>query len=101
MARAKGSKNPNAGRPKGSKNKSRQAVIDKLEELDCDPLAGMANIAKLAMESADYQLAGNMYKELAQYQAPKLKSIELSGVDGSAIKTQSTWTVLPVTPINA
>ena len=91
MARLKGSKNPNAGRPKGSKNKSRQAVIDKLEELDCDPLAGMAKIAKLAMGSADYQLAGNMYKELAQYQAPKLKAIEHSGNQDAPVQLVIQW----------
>lgn len=61
----------------------------------------MAEIADIAMRSEDYQLAGQMYKELAQYQAPKLKSVELSGPDGNAIKTESTWTVLPVTPIDA
>lgn len=84
------------GRKTGTTNKKTQSVIDKLEELKCDPIEGMAKIAKQAMGEGDLQLAGNMYKELAQYVAPKRKSIEITGEDGGPIKTSSTFNFIPV-----
>jgi hypothetical protein len=66
--------NPN-GRPKGSKNKQTLAVIDRLEALGCDPIEGMARIAM--DEGADMSLRAQMYKELAQYIAPKRKAVEM------------------------
>ena len=84
------------GRAKGVKNKATLSVIERLKDLDCDPIEGMALIAKQAMGEGDMQLAGNMYKELAQYVAPKRKSIELTGEDGEAIKTSSTFNFIPV-----
>jgi hypothetical protein len=67
------------GRVKGTPNKKTQGVIDKLAELKCDPIEGMAKIAEQAMSEGDLPLAGNMYKELAQYVAPKRKAMEISG----------------------
>jgi hypothetical protein len=67
------------GRKKGVPNKNTQAVVDQLIALNCDPIEGMAIIAKKSMEAEDYATAGTMYKELAQYVAPKRKSIEVSG----------------------
>ena len=71
-----------AGRKKGKPNKKTQEVLDKLAELNCDPIEGMARIAKQAIDEGELQLAGNMYKELAQYVAPKRKAIEHTGKDG-------------------
>lgn len=70
------------GRVKGTPNKKTQDVIDRLNALGCDPIEGMAKIAKTALASDDLQLAGQMYKELAQYVAPKRKAIEMTGADG-------------------
>jgi hypothetical protein len=67
------------GRVKGTPNKPTQNISDKLAELDCDPIEGMATIARQAMDENDLILAGSMYKELAQYVAPKRKSIEMTG----------------------
>jgi|TARA_R110000822_G_scaffold199608_1_gene337300 hypothetical protein len=67
------------GRVKGTPNKPTQNIIDKLAELDCDPIEGMATIARQAMDENDLILAGSMFKELAQYVAPKRKSIEMTG----------------------
>ena len=64
------------GRRKGTPNKQTQDVIEKLEELDCDPIAGMARLALQAEEDGDKNLAAQMYKELAPYIAPKRKAIE-------------------------
>ena len=64
------------GRVAGTPNKRTQAVTERLEELDCDPIAGMARIAKQAEEAGEMSLAGQMYKELAPYIAPKRRAIE-------------------------
>ena len=77
---AKGKKT--GGRVAGTPNKNNQSIMDKLAELDCDPLEGMAKIAKAAMAEGEFVLAGTMFKELAQYIAPKRKSIEMSGEMG-------------------
>lgn len=73
---AKGKKT--GGRVAGTPNKNNQTIMDKLAALDCDPIAGMATIAKESMEAKDYATALNAYKDLAQYVAPKRKSIEMT-----------------------
>lgn len=64
-------------RPKGSKNKRTQEIEEKLAALGCDPIEGMAKIAKNPKNTAE--LRGKMFAELAQYVAPKRKAIEHSG----------------------
>jgi len=64
------------GRKKGTPNKRTKEIIDKLDDLGCDPIIGMAKIAM--DETQDIALRGNMFKELAQYIAPKRKAIEHS-----------------------
>ena len=73
---AKGMKT--GGRQKGTPNKNNQPIIDKLAELNCDPIEGMATIARKAMDEGEFILAGTMFKELAQYVAPKRKSVEMN-----------------------
>jgi len=41
---AHGGKREGAGRPKGSKGKTYQKIVKRLEELNCDPLMGMAEM---------------------------------------------------------
>ena len=65
------------GRAKGKKNKVSELVRDRLKVLKCDPIEQLVIIARQAQEKDDLHLAGAMYKELAAYVAPKLKSIEL------------------------
>ena len=84
------------GRKAGTPNTKTVSIIDKLKSLKCDPIEGMAIIAKQAMEEGELQLAGNMFKELAQYVAPKRKSIEITGEDGGPVKTSSTFNFIPV-----
>ena len=79
---AHGGKRPGAGRKNGSKARKTVCVQEKLEKLGCDPIEGMVEIAKEAMTNEDYTLAASMYKELAQYVAPKRKAIELSNEEG-------------------
>lgn len=84
-----GSGQKKGGRAKGTSNKATRDVIEKLEALGCDPITGMAEIAALARKSGDLSLAGSMYKELAQYVAPKRKALEVSGNGGDPI--QISW----------
>ncbi len=79
------------GRKKGTPNKANQDIQAKLLELGCDPIEGMAIIAGRSMEEGELQLAGQMYKELAQYVAPKRKALEVTGKDGGPM--QSRWEV--------
>src|SRR5919109_1554618 len=64
------------GRQKGTPNKRTLVVTERLEALGCDPIEGMARIAM--DENTELSLRAQMYKELAQYAAPK-KTIEVSG----------------------
>ena len=65
------------GRKKGTPNKKTSDIQKRLDALGCDPLEGMAKIAEEAMEKKSYSLALMAYKELAQYVAPKRKSVEM------------------------
>ena len=91
------SRKKSGGRAKGTPNKSTKDVIERLKELKCDPIEGMAEIAKQALKADDLSLAGQMYKELAQYIAPKRKAMEVTGADGQEIQTASTINFIPVT----
>ncbi len=61
------------GRTKGSKYKQTLTAIDRLEALGCDPIEGIARI--FTGEAADLSIRAQTYKELAQYIAPKRKSV--------------------------
>lgn len=65
------------GRKKGTPNKRTQIVIDRLDELDCDPLEGMVRIAKNAEEAGELAIACKVYSELAQYCYPKRKAVDV------------------------
>jgi hypothetical protein len=84
------------GRQKGTPNKATQSIQQRLDDLGCDPIEGMVKIANEALNNADLQLAGNMYKELAQYVAPKRKSIEHTGVDGETLQLVTRVELIPL-----
>src|SRR3712207_6142391 len=65
------------GRQVGTPNKQTKAVAERLEALGCDPIEGMARIAM--DESQPIALRASMYRELAQYVAPKRKGLEHKG----------------------
>lgn len=73
------------GRPVGSPNRRSYDVAARLAELGCDPLESMARLAKESEASGDMALAGSMYKELAQYVAPKRKAVEVTGENGGSV----------------
>jgi hypothetical protein len=58
-----------------SRSKQTLAVIDRLQAFGCDPIEGMAQIAM--DERAELSIRAQMYKELAQYVAPKRKAVEM------------------------
>ena len=62
------------------------AVAEKPDALGCDPIAGMAKITIDA--SQPIQLRATMYRELAQYIAPKRKAMEVTGEDGGPVKNE-------------
>lgn len=76
----RGGKRPGAGRPKGSPNKATLEIEQRLADLECDPIKGMATIA--ANAEASLELRGRMFAELAQYLYPKRKAVETT-VSGS------------------
>ena len=62
------------GRRPGTPNRRTLDVIERLDALGCDPIAGMAQIA--LNEAAPVEVRARMYAELAQYVAPKRKAVE-------------------------
>lgn len=64
------------GRVAGTPNKRTLDIQQRLDELKCDPIEGMAKLAQ--DKSNTPELRGRMYSELAQYVAPKRKAIELA-----------------------
>lgn len=88
--RAKGSKKtPGSGRKKGTPNlrnfEFRKSVLEKLIELKCDPIEGLA---KIAQSRAKANVRARCYSDLAGFIYPKLLRTEVSGVDGNAIKVE-------------
>jgi hypothetical protein len=74
------------GRKKGTPNKRTLEVTERLAELGCDPIEGMA---RLAMNEANApELRGRMFSELAGFVAPKRKAVEHTGADGGLIETR-------------
>jgi hypothetical protein len=95
----KGQRVEGSGRKKGTLNKQTVDVLEKLAALNCDPIQGMAEIAIEAKLSGDMALAGQMYKELAQYVAPKRKAIEHTGAEGGPIQQSiSRIELVPIYP---
>lgn len=75
------------GRKKGTPNKATKEVQERLEAMNCDPIEGLAAIAKETRQQANKAtdpvekiqflgIAYRCYKELACYVAPKRKAIE-------------------------
>jgi hypothetical protein len=72
------------GRVAGTPNRKTGDVEELLASLDCDPIRGMAEIAR--NPEASLELRGRMYSELSQYVYAKRKAVEHSGADGAPIR---------------
>jgi len=68
------------GRQKGTPNRRTQQLIERLEELDVDPVEGLAQILKEPTVTADTRRA--IYLELLQYLFPKRKAVEHAAPNG-------------------
>ena len=69
------------GRKAGTPNRRTVEIADRLAELGCDPIEGMARIAMNSKHAPE--LRGRMFAELAQYMYPKRKAIEIAPRDTS------------------
>jgi hypothetical protein len=68
------------GRKRDPANKRTLEVTERLAELGCDPIEGMA---RLAMDSANTPgLRGRTYSELAGFVAPKRRAVKHTEADG-------------------
>jgi hypothetical protein len=87
------------GRAKGVKNKGTIEVEAILKRVGCNPIEGMAMIARgLDPETKlaaliSMETRSKMYSELAQYIAPKRKAQEITGPDGGPVT--ASWLALP------
>lgn len=64
------------GRTKGTPNKKTTDVQQLLENLNCNPIEGMARIAENI--EIDISIRLNAYKEIAQYMFPKRRAVDLN-----------------------
>ena len=55
-------------------------VADQLRQLGCDPIVGMANLAR--DETVPVVLRARLFAELAHYVAPPAKTVDVTGADG-------------------
>jgi hypothetical protein len=68
------------GRQKGTPNRRTQQLIERLEELDVDPVEGLAQIVKEPDCTPETRRA--IYLELLQYLFPKRKAVEHAALNG-------------------
>lgn len=66
----------------------RATVIEKLREMDCDPIEKLATIANDEKTPLDCRV--KVLVSLAEYIYPKLTRAEITGPSGGAVKTHST-----------
>ena len=69
------------GRTAGTPNKRTLDVIERLDQLGCDPIEGMAKIALDPQNPVE--LRARMFSDLAQYIAPKRRAVDHSATDGT------------------
>lgn len=75
------------GRKAGTPNKRTLDVIERLDELGCDPIEGLA---KIALDPQNpIELRARMFSDLAQYVAPKRRAVDHSASDGTGNVTIS------------
>ena len=75
------------GRAPGTPNKRTTELIERLVELECDPVEGLARIA--ADPNTDAVLRARVYADLLPYLYPKRKAVELTGADNAPM--QISW----------
>ena len=71
------------GRAPGTPNKRTAELVERLAELECDPVEGLAKIA--ADPNTDAVLRARILSDLMPYLYPKRKAVEVSGEQGGPI----------------
>jgi hypothetical protein len=77
------------GRTRGTPNKRTAELAERLHELGCDPLAGLAQIA--ADPATDVVLRARVYADLLPYLYPRRKATEVTGKDGGPVEVDHDW----------
>ncbi|MDI4633476.1 hypothetical protein J7U46_10485 [Pelomonas sp. V22] len=72
------------GRVAGTVNRKTADVIERLAQLGCDPIEGMAVLAMDACNPPE--LRGRMYAELAQYVAPKRRALDVGAATAPVVQ---------------
>ena len=68
-------------RKAGTPNTRPLDVIERLDQLGCDPIEGMTKIA--LDQQNPVELRPRMFSDLAQYVAPKRRAVDHSATDGT------------------
>ena len=76
MARGSKPGEHRGGRVKGTPNRVKGTVQERLAAMGVDPIEGLARIGKEAEAAGDKLLASNCYKTLSEYCEPKRRAIE-------------------------
>ena len=74
------------GREAGTPNKATADLKERLIELGCDPIEGMARIAMNTR--APLAVRAKMFAELVQYVYPKRKAVEHTGVEDNLLRIE-------------
>ena len=83
---------PNRGPPNDTASCTippRPDVAERLRQLDCDPIASMAQLAR--DDTVPIALRARMFAELATYTAPRRKAVELTGAGGAPVEVEITY----------
>jgi len=72
------------GRAPGTPNKRTVELVERLAELECDPVEGLVAIA--ADPDTDVALRARVYADLLPYLYPKRKAMELAGPDNGPMQ---------------
>jgi hypothetical protein len=70
-------------RAPGTPNKRTAELVERLAELECDPVEGLVRIA--ADPNTDAALRARVYADLLPYLYPKRKAVEVNGEQGGPI----------------
>jgi hypothetical protein len=74
------------GRQKGTPNKATQSAREICRRLKCDPIEGLAHIAKDV--KVPIEVRQRAYSDLARYTYPRLNAIEHTGDGGGPLQVE-------------
>lgn len=79
------------GRPVGSKNKRTEELFERLQAMPCFMHPAEFLMEQMSNKKLDMALRIKCASEVLPYMAPKLKQIEVSGVDEGPIEIVYRW----------